>query len=143
VTVRQLARTEHALVIVFYFPLVATPLAIPWAAAAWIAPTPVEWLLLAAIGLATQVGQVFLTMGLAAERAGRAASVGYLQIVFAIGWQLAVFGDPPAAPTIAGAALIIAGTLAVARVGGSGWGGGDGDGATGAAARGGRASRSS
>src|SRR5688500_18673942 len=31
VTVRQLARTEQALVIVFYFPLVATPLAIPWA----------------------------------------------------------------------------------------------------------------
>jgi len=32
VTVRQLSRTEHPLVIVFYFPLVATPLALPWAA---------------------------------------------------------------------------------------------------------------
>ena len=39
-------------------------------------------------------------------------------IVFAMGWQLAVFGEAPAAPTIAGAALIIAGTLAVARTGG-------------------------
>jgi drug/metabolite transporter (DMT)-like permease len=116
--VRQLARTEHALVIVLYFPLVATPLAIPWAAAAWVTPTPVEILLLVAVGLTTQVGQVFLTLGLAAERVGRAASVGYLQIVFAIGWQLAIFGDAPAATTLAGAALIIAGTLAVARFGG-------------------------
>jgi drug/metabolite transporter (DMT)-like permease len=118
VTVRQLARTEHALVIVFYFPLVATPLAIPWAAAAWVTPTAVEILLLVAVGLATQVGQVFLTLGLAAERVGRATSVGYLQIVFAIGWQLAIFGDAPEAATLAGAALIIAGTLAVARFGG-------------------------
>ena len=118
VTVRQLVRTEHALVIVFYFPLVATPLAIPWAAAAWVTPTPVEVLLLLMIGLATQIGQVFLTMALAVEPAGRASSVGYLQIVFAMGWQLAVFGTAPTAPTIVGAALIIAGTLAVARIGG-------------------------
>lgn len=116
VTVRQLARTEHPLVIVFYFPLVATPLAIPWAAAEWVTPSAVEVLLLVAIGLATQVGQVFLTMGLAVERVGRATSVGYLQIVFAMGWQLAVFGDAPELPTIAGAALIIAGTLVVAGV---------------------------
>ena len=97
VTVRQLARTEHPLVIVFYFPLVATPLAIPWAAAEWVTPSAAEVLLLVAIGVTTQVGQVFLTMGLAVERAGRATSVGYLQIVFAMGWQLVVFGDAPAA----------------------------------------------
>jgi drug/metabolite transporter (DMT)-like permease len=116
VTVRQLARTEHPLVIVFYFPLVATPLAIPWAVAEWVTPSAVEVLLLVAIGITTQIGQVFLTMGLAVERVGRATSVGYLQIVFAMGWQLAVFGDAPEPSTIAGAGLIIAGTLAVASV---------------------------
>jgi drug/metabolite transporter (DMT)-like permease len=115
VTVRQLVRTEHALVIVFYFPLVATPLAIPWAAAEWVTPSPVELLLLIAIGLTTQIGQVFLTMGLAVERAGRATAVGYLQIVFAMGWQLVVFGKAPTLATIAGATLIVAGTLVVAR----------------------------
>src|SRR5262245_42185197 len=30
VTVRKLAQTEHPLVIVFYFPLIAAPLALPW-----------------------------------------------------------------------------------------------------------------
>jgi drug/metabolite transporter (DMT)-like permease len=116
VTVRQLARREHALVIVFYFPLVATPLAIPWAAAEWVTPSAAELLLLLAIGLTTQVGQVFLTMALTVERAGRALSVGYLQIVFAMLLQLAVFGDAPSPMTIAGAALIVAGTVAVARL---------------------------
>ena len=118
VTVRQLARTEHPLVIVFYFPLVATPLAMPWAIATWVTPAPIDWLLLLGIGLTTQIGQVFLTMALAIERAGRATSVGYVQVAFAMCWQWAVFGDPPTRWTLAGAALIIVGTLAVARTSG-------------------------
>ncbi|HEU0036681.1 MAG TPA: DMT family transporter [Kofleriaceae bacterium] len=116
VTVRQLARTEHPLVIVFYFPLVATPLSIPWAVAEWVTPAPIDWLLLLAIGLTTQIGQVFLTMGLSLERAGRATSVGYLQVIFAMIWQTVLFADPPPVLSIAGAALILAGTFAVARV---------------------------
>jgi len=118
VTVRQLSRREHPLVIVFYFPLVAMPLAIPWAAADWVTPAPIDLLLLVAIGMATQVGQVFLTMGLAAERVSRASAVNYLQIVFAMVWQLAVFGDVPTLATVAGAALIIGGTAVVSRFGG-------------------------
>ena len=113
VTVRELSRSEHALVIVFYFPLVATPLALPWAIAGGVVPDAQDLALLVAIGAATQVGQVFLTMGLALERAGRATAVGYLQVAFAMVWQLAVFGVEPAWTTIAGASLIIAGTLAV------------------------------
>lgn len=119
VTVRQLVRTEHPLVIVFYFPLVATPLAIPWAAAEWVTPSPLDLLLLVAIGLTTQIGQVFLTLGLAAERAGRATAVGYLQIVFAIGWQVSVFGDAPTIATLLGATLIVGGTVVVSRFGGA------------------------
>jgi drug/metabolite transporter (DMT)-like permease len=115
VTVRQLAKTEHPLVIVFYFPLVALPLSIPWAVVDWVWPSPVEWLLLVAIGLATQVGQVFLTMGLMIERAGRATSLGYIQVVFAMIWQTVLFDQLPEVASIAGAALIFAGTLAVTR----------------------------
>jgi drug/metabolite transporter (DMT)-like permease len=113
VTVRQLAKSEHALVIVFYFPLVATPLAIPWAAANFVWPSAIDWLWLVAIGVTTQLGQVFLTMGLMIEKAGRATSVGYIQICFAVIWQLAIFGQTPGLGTVLGAALIIAGTLAV------------------------------
>jgi drug/metabolite transporter (DMT)-like permease len=115
VTVRQLSKTEDPLVIVFYFPLIATPLAIPWALTGCVVPSARGWLLLAGIGAATQVGQVFLTKGLAVERAGRATTMGYLQICFAIVWQMLVFGDAPSVWTIAGATLIIAGTLAVTR----------------------------
>lgn len=113
VTVRQLAKTEHPIVIVFYFPLIALPLALPWALYDFVWPNATEWLLLAGIGVTTQFGQVFLTKALAIERAGRAMSVGYVQICFAVGWQLLVFGHLPGLGTVLGAALVIAGTLAV------------------------------
>ncbi len=115
VTVRQLSKTEHPLVIVFYFPLVATPLAVPWAASHLVVPCATDWLLLVGIGAATQLGQVFLTLGLSVTRAGRAMSIGYVQICFAIVWQLLVFGMQPSIWTLAGAALIIAGTFVVSE----------------------------
>lgn len=116
VTVRQLAKTEHPLVIVWYFPLFATPLVIPWAVATWVMPAPIDWLLLLAIGLTTQVGQVFMTMALALERAGRVTSIGYIQVAFAMIWQWVIFASPPTIWTIAGAALIVGGTTVIAFV---------------------------
>lgn len=114
VTVRQLSRHEDPLVIVFYFPLVALPLAIPWTIPVAVWPTPLEWLVLLGVGVCTQIAQVCLTRGLSLERAGRASSVGYLQVVFAVAWGALVFGEPPGWPTLAGASLIVGGTLLVA-----------------------------
>jgi drug/metabolite transporter (DMT)-like permease len=116
VTVRRLARTEHPLVIVFYFPLVATPLALPWMLSSFALPQPIDWVLLVGLGVATQVGQVCMTRGLALERAGRATTISYLQVAFAMIWQLVVFGDLPGPWTLAGASLIVGGTLVIAQV---------------------------
>jgi drug/metabolite transporter (DMT)-like permease len=116
VTVRKLAQTEHPLVIVFYFPLVATPLVVPWMLSSFILPAPIDWLLLLGLGIATQIGQVFLTQALMIERASRATTVGYLQVAFAMLWQLIAFGDFPTPWTIAGAGMIFGGTLLVTQV---------------------------
>jgi drug/metabolite transporter (DMT)-like permease len=115
VTVRRLSRTEHPLVIVTYFPLVATPLALPWMLASFVVPTPLDCLLLVALAASTQIGQVFLTLALSIERAGRVTSLNYLQVPFAMLWQLAVFGELPTPWTLAGASLILGGTLLVAQ----------------------------
>jgi drug/metabolite transporter (DMT)-like permease len=117
VTVRQLSRTEHPLVIVWYFPLIATPLCIPWAIATWRTPQPIEWLLLITIGLCTQIGQVFLTLALSIERAGRTMTYGYVQVAFAMVWGYLVFAQVPTIYTFGGAALIIGGTVLLAAVG--------------------------
>jgi drug/metabolite transporter (DMT)-like permease len=116
VVVRRLGSSENPHVVVFWFPLVAVPLATPWAAAVWVWPTPVEWLLLIGVGTATQIAQVYLTKGLALEQAGRAMTVGCVQIVFAAAWGALIFGDFPDAWSVAGAVVVVTSTLVLARV---------------------------
>jgi drug/metabolite transporter (DMT)-like permease len=113
--VRKLRETEHHLVVVFYFPLLATPAAIPLTMTHAVWPTPSGWLLLLGVGIATQIAQVYLTRGLHAERAGRAMSISYVQIVFAALWGAVVFGDRPNRWSLLGAVLVVLGTLVAAR----------------------------
>lgn len=115
--VRKLRETEHHLVVVLYFPLVATPASLPLVAMQGLWPTPVEWLMLLGIGVATQLGQVYLTKGLHRERAGRAMSVSYLQIVFAGLWGALFLAEYPDPFSLLGAALVVAGTVIVSRKG--------------------------
>ena len=115
--VRKLRETEHHLVVVFYFPLVATPASVPvlWGEAVW--PLWWEWLVLLGIGVFTQIAQVYLTKGLHAEQAGRAMAMSYVQIVFAGVWGLLFFAEVPGLLSLLGAALVVGGTLLAARRG--------------------------
>ena len=115
VMVRRLRGIDHPLVIVLYFPLVTVPLTFPFVIAGWTWPTPWEWVVLLGIGASTQAGQVYMTRGLQLEAAGRATSVGYLQIVFAAVWGLMVFGEMPDVWSFVGGAVIVASTLMLAR----------------------------
>jgi len=115
VTVRKLRETEHPLVVVFYFPLVSTPASLPAMAFEALWPTTVEWLLLLGIGVSTQIAQVYLTKGINVEKAGRALSMSYVQIVFAALWGVLFFNEVPGLLTLLGALLVVAGTIVVAR----------------------------
>ena len=114
VAVRKAHGAEPALVVVFWFPLVATPLSIPPAIMGWIWPTPREWLLLLGVGITTQIAQVFMTEGLHREPAGRATAMSYLQIVFAAIWGVVFLSEVPDLLTVAGGLLIGVGVLALA-----------------------------
>jgi drug/metabolite transporter (DMT)-like permease len=113
ITVRKLGATEHPAVIVGYFSLVSIVGSIPVALQQWIWPTPMQWLVLLAIGVSTQLGQIAITHGLRLERAGTATATAYLQIVFAAMWGVLFFAEIPDAGTILGSLVIIASTLAL------------------------------
>ena len=113
IAVRDLGKTEHHLVVVFYFPLIATPLSIPAMLPHAMWPTLSECVLLFGVAVVTQIAQVYLTKGLHAERAARAMSISYVQILFAATWGLMFFDELPTPLGIAGAVLVVAGTLLV------------------------------
>ena len=114
VLVRKLRETDHPDVIIFYLPLVSTPGSLPLALMDFVWPRGMEWLLLLAVGVCTQLGQIFLTRGLRLEPAGRATSVTYLQMVFAYLWGILFLGEYPDVWSIAGTACIVIGILLVA-----------------------------
>jgi drug/metabolite transporter (DMT)-like permease len=115
VTIRSLRGSDDPRVIVFYYPLVAVPAALPWAIPTWIWPTPREWLVLAAIGVATQIGQVQMTRALHLESTARATTISYTQVLFAFAFGLALFGEAPTLASVLGALAIAAGVIGVAR----------------------------
>ena len=110
VTIRELRKTDDALVVVFYFPLIALPASIPTAAPSAVWPVGMEWALLVAIGITTQLGQVYMTKGLHLESTGRATAVSYVQVLFAFVWGMAFFAEPVTVPALLGAVLIVVGT---------------------------------
>lgn len=115
VVIRRIGATEHPAAVVFSFPLVGLPLSLPFAfVGSWVVPSPRELVLLLAVGVLAQLGQVELTKGLRLEPAGRATSVTYVQIVLAYVWGLAFLGESPEASSLAGAFLVVSGTLVVA-----------------------------
>ena len=115
VVVRKLSRTEDPLVIVFYFPLVTVPAAIPTMWSDFVLPRGIEWLLLLGVGLATQVGQVSLTRGLGLLPAATGTALSYLQVVFAAVWGIWIFGETLDRWTVLGGLLVIASSIGLAR----------------------------
>lgn len=115
VIVRQLRQTEAPMVVVFYFPLVATPASIPLAIPDAVIPSFAELGLLLAIGVVTHIAQVLMTKGLHLEKAGRATAVSYLQVVFAFILGMLFFDEFPDVLSALGAALIVVSTVVIAR----------------------------
>lgn len=113
--VRRLRRNDP-MVVVFYFAAVSVVLAGPAMIPTAVRPQGWEWALLLGVGVATFLGQLFLTLGLQREPAGRAMSFSYLQIVFAGGWGYLVFFEVPTPDTLLGAAIIVAATVVLGRL---------------------------
>ena len=111
VSVRSLARSEHPLVIVFYFPLVAVPLSLPLVLLDPVLPTATELLWLLGVGVFTQLGQMALTSSLTALPAARATAISTVQVVFAGLWGWLIFAETVAPPTVVGAVLVLAAAL--------------------------------
>jgi len=110
-SVRKLGRTEHPLVIIFYFPLVCLPLTGLYTAFNWVAPQGVEWLWLLLLGLFTQLGQYYMTRSYMVAEISTVAIVNYTEVIFAIVIGLVLFGENFNLLTYAGMLLVIAGVV--------------------------------
>ena len=109
--VRKLKDSDHPLVVVFYFPLVAMPVAGLMTYFVWVQPEPIEWLILIGIGIATQIAQVNMTKALQMEEVGKVSIVRYLTIVYAIIIGYVFFKDDYGWITLLGISFVVFGVI--------------------------------
>ncbi|GAC98824.1 hypothetical protein PHSY_006419 [Pseudozyma hubeiensis SY62] len=121
ITIRAIGRRASATHSVAYFSLYSTivsALLMWYTGTKFVLPTQPKWiLLLVCVGIFGLAAQILLAMGLQREKAGRAVSVTYLQIVYATLYQL-VFLHIPIQPLSAIGMVIIlvsAGWVAAAK----------------------------
>ena len=109
--VRKLKDTDHPLVVVFYFPLIAMPFAGIATYLNWVTPNLKEWFILLGIGVATQIAQVNMTKALQIEEVAKVSIVRYLTVVYAIVIGYVFFKDNYGINTLIGIALVVIGVL--------------------------------
>jgi drug/metabolite transporter (DMT)-like permease len=116
-SVRRLGRSEHPLVIILYFPLMAVPLTLPAVLLDPVWPTAGEAAWLVGVGLFTQLGQIGVTRGLIGLPAAQATALSYAQVVFAALWGWLFFAEVAEPRTWLGALLVLGGTRLSQRAG--------------------------
>jgi drug/metabolite transporter (DMT)-like permease len=111
--VRNLSGTERSTTIVLWQSVLMTGLTAIVLPFVWVTPTGKEVLILLAIGVIGGVAQVLLTEAYASAQVSALGAFSYTGILWAVllGWL--VFGDRPGLATLAGAALIVAASLAI------------------------------
>lgn len=111
VLVRKLSQSEDSSVIIFYFPLIALPVAILFPGESFILPNLEALGLLILVGLFTQVGQVGLTKAMQTDTASKATAYSYVQVIFAVilGWVF--FAEAPSVWFWVGGSMIMTGAL--------------------------------
>ena len=111
VTVKKLAFTENIYVIIAYFPLVSLITLLPLVLINWVTPNINELIWIIGIGLFTQLGQTFLTIGLKILPASEASTINYLQVLFGSIWGILFFNEIINLNFLLGALLVLLGTI--------------------------------
>lgn len=109
--IRKVKDTDHPLVVVLYFPLIATPVMAVISLFNWVRPVGWEWLLLLLMGLLTQIAQIYMTKAMQSAELNEIAGLKYLGIIFALSFDWLLFGVEYQAIVLLGMALVVGGVL--------------------------------
>jgi len=112
---KRLPAYERPIAMLFYFGIIASPLALIPALVDWRWPDPGTWGLLVAIGCSGALSQYCWIVAFRTAEASAVAPFDYSRLLFTGIVGLIFFAEVPDVWTIAGAALIVASTIYIAR----------------------------
>ncbi len=115
VQVKQLTITEPSARIVFYFSVIGTMYAFPFAVVDWVSPTLTQFGWLAMSAAVAAAGQYAIARAATIGEATAIAPMDFVQLPFAALTGFIIFAEAPDIPTFAGAGVIFVAVLAIAR----------------------------
>jgi drug/metabolite transporter (DMT)-like permease len=95
----------------FYYFFIGTLITAPFALVYWVHPTPLQWLKMGGVGVATVIAQMLLTIAYRYGTASYLSPLGYTTVIYAGISSWIIFGIPPTIRSIVGIVLIIIGGI--------------------------------
>ena len=111
ITVKKLSLTEDIYIIIKYFPLISVITLSPIVFSNWVTPNVNDLIWIIGIGIFTQAGQTFLTIGIMKLPTSQAATINYLQVFFGSLWGILFFSEIINLNFIIGSLLVLLGTI--------------------------------
>lgn len=109
--IRHLKDSEHPVVVVFYFPLIATPVMAILSYFHWVQPQGSDWFILLLMGIFTQIAQILMTKGIQSGVANKVISVKYIGTLYALGFGYLLFGESYGLLSLLGIVMVISGVI--------------------------------
>jgi drug/metabolite transporter (DMT)-like permease len=109
--IRKLKNSEDPLVIMFYFPLITTPIVAIISYYIWVTPQGWDWVVLIVIGFLTQLAQYFMTMAYQNANLAKISSLSYLGIIYALIFGFILFAETYHIITYLGMVLVLSGVF--------------------------------
>lgn len=109
--IRKVKNTDHPLVVVLYFPLVATPVMAIISIFNWVTPMGWEWALLLLMGILTQIAQINMTKALQTVEVNEITGLKYLGVIFALGFDYFLFDHQYSSLVLIGMFMVVGGVI--------------------------------
>ncbi len=113
-TIRRLKGIENPNVVVFYFPLVTLPMSLLYPILnqnSWRMPQKNEWIWLLLTGIATQIGQFFMTRAYQEDATSKISAVSYAGVIWATAASVILFSENYSLMQYFGILLVLLGMI--------------------------------
>ena len=111
IIISKIGKSEHPVVVVNYFMVIATLVGGILSIKNWISPNGIEWLLLLSLGVFGYFGQVYMTKAFQTASTSQVAPFKYIEVIFTVLFGIFVFKEVYTFWSIIGIILIIGGLI--------------------------------
>jgi len=105
--ISKIGKSEHPVVVVNYFMVIATLTGLILSLNSWVNPVGIEWILLFSLGVFGYYGQVFMTKAFQNGKTDQIAPIKYVEVVFTVAFGFLFFNEIYSFWSLLGISLII------------------------------------